>query len=515
MNTRRALQCLFWLAILAATVAALLMARSRLDKAHVALVFLLVVLAGSAAQGRAVGIALASAAFVAFNWFFLEPYNTLRIADPLDWLVLLAFLVTGIVAAQLLERQRRATESAQRRADEIDRLATLGAETLKSPRAEDALAAIASVICEAISVERCAVFQWDAASGLHLAGASFTTEETHQHAPLLSFTVEHASAAAERADGTLSVVGDAFAPSEHGRTSHPLLSDLRALGIPLSVRGRVVGALRLSATEAFDVSDDQRRVLAALSYYAALGVERIRLASAETEAESLRRADRLKDALLASVSHDLRTPLTAIKGIAHEVWNGGDPLRAIVIEEEADRLNVMVNELLELSQLSAGTVQFAIGVNVADDVVGAALERIEAAHGHGRIVAHVANEGEILVGRFDFTHTMRALTNLLDNALKYSPPDARVVLDARRAGSCLQFSVEDRGAGVKAGDEERIFESFYRSSSVPDGVRGTGLGLSIARQLIKGQGGTLKYAATEAGGSCFTIALPAADLPAE
>ena len=166
-------------------------------------------------------------------------------------------------------------------------------------------------------------------------------------------------------------------------------ADLRALGIPLRVRGRIVGALRLSAARPFTLSDDQRRVLGALAYYAALGTERVRLAESEAEADALRRADRLKDALLASVTHDLRTPLTAIKGIANEIWRGGDPDRAQAIEEEADRLNDLVSDLLELSQLNAGTMPVSLSLNTADEVLGAAIDRIEAAHGSGRIEARI------------------------------------------------------------------------------------------------------------------------------
>ncbi|MEO8333699.1 MAG: ATP-binding protein [bacterium] len=503
---------LLWFGILAATVLLLMPMRDRLDKAHFALAFLLVVLVGSAFEGRAIGIALATVAFVVFNWFFLHPYDTLAIEDPLDWLVLVAFLITGVVAAQLLERQRGATQSAQRRADEIDRLATLGAETLNAPRAEDALDAIASVIRAAMSADRCSIFQWEG-WGLRLAGTSPSPVDSDEHAQLLTYTVEHGEMAAERADGTLTVLGRMLLPARGNGVPGPRLSQLRALGIPLEVRGRVVGALRLSSAQPFDVSEDQRRVLSALAYYAALGVERLRLVGVEEETESLRRADRLKDALLAAVSHDLRTPLTSIKGIANEVWRGGDPLRAQAIEEEADRLSAMVTDLLELSQLTAGVLRLALEVNVVDDVVGAALERVESAHGAGRIVVQVANEGDILVGRFDFLHTMRALTNLLENALKYSPAGATVQFDVMRRGDRLQFRIADAGAGVLAGDAERIFEPFYRGTNVPDGVRGTGLGLSIARQLVEAQHGTLTYESRAGGGSQFTMELPAASPP--
>ncbi|MDB4888315.1 MAG: ATP-binding region ATPase domain protein [Gemmatimonadetes bacterium] len=513
MNTARLRSWLLWFIVLAATASLLMLMRARLDEAHFALAFLLVVLAGSAAEGRALGVALAGVAFVVFNWFFLRPYNTLIIEDPRDWLVLVAFLVTGIVAAQLLERQRQATESARRRADEIDRLATLGAETLKAPRAAEALDAIAAVIREAMGVERCSIFRWDASAGLRLAGQSPAQSVGDANSALLSYTVENAMPAAERADGTLTILSDALAAERTDSSPSVTLADLSALGIPLAVSGKVVGALRLSAVQPFGVTDDQRRVLGALSYYAALGIERLRLAGAEEEAESLRRADRLKDALLAAVSHDLRTPLTAIKGIANEIWRGGDPSRAQIIEEEADRLNAQVGDLLELSQINAGVLPLTVTTNAVDDVVGAALDRVESVHGAGRIDVRIANDDAILVGDFDFMHTMRALTNLLENALKYSPSELPVQLEVVQLGDRLRFTVEDRGPGIPAGDEQKIFAPFYRGSAVSDGVRGTGLGLSIARQLIEAQRGTLEYAPRTNGGSRFTIDLPAAAQP--
>jgi two-component system sensor histidine kinase KdpD len=505
-------QWLLWFGVLCVVCGLMLTMRDRLDKAHVALGFLLVVLGASSAQGRALGISLAAAAFVAFNLFFLPPYDTLIIANPLDWLVLFAFLVTGIVAAQLLERQRNEAELARQRADEIDRLATLGAETLNAPRAEDALDAIASVIREAMATDACEVFLGQANETLRLAGRSPLDLQSTEQSGLLTYTVNHAEAAAERGDGTLTLIGSALGTS--AETSSPL-ADLRALGIPLSVRGRIVGALRLSAARPFTITDDQRRVLSALSYYAALGAERVRLTRTEEEAESLRRKDRLKDALLASVSHDLRTPLTAIKGIANEIWRGGDASRAHTIEEEADRLNELVDDLLELSQINAGSLRVSAALNTADDVVGAALERVEAAHPNRRVEVHIENEGGILVGEFDFAHTMRALTNLLENALKYSPADAPVVLRAWRDRDRLRFTVEDAGLGVAPGDETKIFEPFYRGVRIPDGVRGTGLGLSIARQLTEAQGGTLTYEPRETGGCRFTVDVPASAAPFE
>jgi two-component system sensor histidine kinase KdpD len=364
-----------------------------------------------------------------------------------------------------------------------------------------------------MGTDTCLIFLREATEALRLAGRSPPDARADAESGLLAYIVAHAEPAAERGDGTLTLLEGALDVHGAAAAVPPPLSDLRALGIPLSVRGRVVGALRLSSPSTFSLDDDQRRVLGALSYYAALGAERVRLAGAEAQAEALRQADRLKDSLLAAVSHDLRTPLTAIKGIANEVWRGGDPLRAHTIEQEADRLTALVDDLLDLSQLNAGSLPVNIALNTADDVIGAALERAEAAHGAGRIHVEIVSEGEILVGAFDFAHTVRALTNLLENALKYSPGPAPVILRAWRADDRVLFVVEDEGLGIAPGDVDRIFEPFYRGASIPDGVRGTGLGLAIARQLSEAQRGTLTYAARAEGGSRFILAVPAAAGP--
>jgi two-component system, OmpR family, sensor histidine kinase KdpD len=462
---------LLWFSLLFTAAALLLLVRSRLDKAHIALVFLLVVLGGSAAGGRLLGMALAAVAFLIFDVGFLPPYSTLTVADPLDWLILFAFLVTGVVGAQLLERQRREAELANARAAEIDRLATLGAETLNAPRPDDALRAIADVIRQLMETDRCEI----------LLGTAENDQER----------------AAE-----VDVMGAMSLPA-------------RVVRIPLTIRRVRVGTLALSSDRPFLLLRDKWRVLGALSYYAALGVERLRLAAAEEEAESLRRADRVKDALLASVSHDLRTPLTTIKGIANEIARGGDSTRAYVIEEEADRLSALVNDLLDLSQLTAGEMPVESAVNTADDVIGAAVQRVESVFPEWRIRTELGTDWTQLVGRFDFRHTMRILANLLENAAKYAPPKSPVTLRAWRQGDALLFAVEDEGEGIPEAECARLFEPFARGTHVSKEVRGRGLGLSIARRLAEVQGGSLVYEPRAAVRSRFVLRLPAADVELE
>ena len=466
VSAGRTRQWLLWFGALALAAALLLPFRGQLDKAHFALVFLLVVLGGSAAGGRALGITIAIAAFLTFDVGFLPPYRTILVADRADWIVLIAFLVTGIVAAELLERQRKEAEIARARTAEIDRLATLGAETLNAPRPEDALRAIADVIRQTMQTDGCEI-----------------------------------------------TVGEETGVTSHSGAEDASRLPTRAMLIPLRIRDRVVGTLTLSAARPFLLSLSQERVLGALSYYAALGVERVRLAAAEDEALALRRADRLKDALLASVSHDLRTPLTAIKGIANEIARGEDPMRAVLIEEEVDRLSVLVNDLLDLSQLAAGEMRIDSAVNTADDVIGSALQRVEPAYPHRSFVTRLDEPWVELVGRFDFVQTMRILTNLLENAARYAPDSSPVRVRAWREGDALRFAVEDDGAGIAASDRERVFEPFVRGPDRPAGIRGTGLGLSIARRLAEAQGGRLDYEPSGPVASRFVLTVPAAEVP--
>ncbi len=262
---------------------------------------------------------------------------------------------------------------------------------------------------------------------------------------------------------------------------------------------------------AFRITDPRDWIV--LTAILLIGVVSAALLERARAALALREADRLKDALLASLSHDLRTPLTTIRGLAEELCETGDE-RALIIREEADRLGAMVADLLEISQLSAGRLRVQPALTAVDDLVGAALERVTRVADAHPIDARVdAGPEPVLVGSFDLTHALRALVNLIENALKYSPPGAPVEIRARREGPSLLIDVIDRGPGIPVEERERIFAPFYRAQGTPPSVRGTGLGLSIARGLAEAQGGTVRVAAAPTGGSIFTLVLPAASIP--
>lgn len=232
---------------------------------------------------------------------------------------------------------------------------------------------------------------------------------------------------------------------------------------------------------------------------------------ARHEADAARSA-RMRESIVASVSHDLRTPLTAIKALAHDLAAGGDE-RAEMIETEADRLTTLVGDLLDFSRINSGTMPLSIEPNEAEDLLGAALQQVAGAASGRTINVGLDPANPLLFGRFDFTHTLRILVNLIENALKYSTPDTAVDLSAKRDGPWLSFVVADRGFGVAEAEREKIFDPFYRPDGVAPDATGVGLGLSIARALAEAQGCSLEYALRDGGGSVFTLRVPAIDVP--
>ncbi|OYV73690.1 MAG: hypothetical protein B7Z72_01945 [Gemmatimonadetes bacterium 21-71-4] len=452
-----------WTLLLALVTFAMSRFRPDIDQAHVVLTYLLVVLGGSLAGGRRFGFLLAIISFGLINYFFQEPFDTVAVHKPLELVELFAFLATSMTATQLLSYAQAEAAEAERRADEVTRLSHLGSETLNAGTAEQALAAIARVIRDELRVD---------------------------------------SSAIDR------VMGDSEVEIAHAG-AWPVRESARSLTLPLTAHGEAVGLLRLHHPTDIQLDASQLRFLEALTYYAALGIERMRLEGEAAHAEGLREANRLKDILLATVSHDLRTPLTTIKALAQDAALRGDE-NAVVIEEQADRLSGLVNDLLDLSRIKGGTFRTTPELNSAEDVIGAVARQFAGAARGRKLVTTVDLTQPALFGMFDFVHTLRILGNLVENALRYAPGDSTVDLTVTREGDTLRFSVSDRGPGVPASEVHQIFEPFYRPpTAANDG--GAGLGLSIAQRLAHSQGGAVQYAPRLGGGSVFSLVLPAYD----
>ncbi|MEP6620221.1 MAG: ATP-binding protein [bacterium] len=512
IDRRRAIGWVIWGGILALTTALLLGAREdQLEQSHVALTMLLVVLGGSMAGGRALGFALAGASTLLLDTFFQLPYGLLSVNKPLDNIVLVAFLAAAFVTTELLARARHEAAAAEARANEIETLSRLGSETLRYAATEDVLEAISVLVRRAIGADSCTILPFEVPPDITSIKSGAQTT-----APVRAVEgLEGALASQAIKSGRPVFVGEQGAIIEHGRVDlgQPAALVLQAhqLALPLRAEERIIGVLIVRGAAGLMLDAPRRRLLAAMGYYAALGIERTRLIAEAAYSEALREAQRAKEEIFAAVSHDLRTPLTTIKVLAQSGAARGEP-SSIAIAEQADRLARMVGDLLESSRLKTGSFSLTPELNTAEDLVGAALRQTEGILNGRTIVVDIDFDSPALVGRFDFVHTLRIMGNLLDNALRHTPEGGTVDMRAERDDRWLVLTVADRGAGVPPQERERIFDAFYRPASATPDTGHAGLGLSIARSLADVQGGTVTYEDRDGGGSRFVLRLPAADV---
>ena len=272
---------LIWGAVLTAATAAMYYVRTDINEGHVALAYLLIVLGGSVSGGRALGLTLACSGFLLIDYYFQPPFDQWNVDKPLDWVALISFLVVAAVATQLLVRAQEAASRARQRADEVAWLSRLGAEALNAGRAADALHAIAEIVHRTLNAVGCSIFAWaDSRLGeepIASAGQDAGALDARDR-ELATWVGERGFAAAIRPGGEVQRGVSAVADDDLGINT----DDARTLVLPLRVNARTVGVLRVAASEPIARGRARRRFLGALAYYAALGVERLRL---ETEAD--------------------------------------------------------------------------------------------------------------------------------------------------------------------------------------------------------------------------------------
>jgi two-component system sensor histidine kinase KdpD len=434
-------------AAVALVTGAIELLKSHIPVLSLGILYLFAVLPVAVVWGLAYAVPVSIASMLAFNWFFLPPLYTFSLADSRNWLVLAVFLVTSVVVSELAARSRRqARESAL--------LARIATSLLAHGSVSGELERIANEAAEALQVE---------GARIELGPGPATAGAMEEGQPL---------AAAERRVGTIFL-------------ERPRQGSARA----------------------------RRRLLPALASLLGVAIDRERLASEAFEAEALRRSDAMKTALLRAVSHDLRSPLMAILTSAGALANGELSLDRADRREltetilgEAERLDRLVSNLLDLSRLEAGAAEPEPGVWAIEDLVLQALDGIEAAG--DRIEVSFPEEESASV-RVDVHQVERVLANLLENALHYSRPSERVRVQVSETTSEVLVRVIDRGPGIAPGEAERIFEPFQRGSRT-SAVRGAGLGLAIARGFAEANGGRVWVESREGQGATFVLALPLA-----
>jgi two-component system sensor histidine kinase KdpD len=266
------------------------------------------------------------------------------------------------------------------------------------------------------------------------------------------------------------------------------------------------------------LTPDERRLLDALADQAAVAIERVSLARGLAEARVLAETERLRAALLTSISHDLRTPLASIIGTVSSLRSFAeqyapeerDELLA-TLQDEAERLNRFVGNLLDMTRLESGAIELKLDVMDIAEIVGAALERAGSVLARHHVEVEIAPDLPMLP--LDAILFEQVLFNLLDNAAKYAPPGSRIDVRARRQGDSVAIEVIDEGPGIPPGDLERIFDKFYRAQAQDRRRAGTGLGLAICRGFVEAQGGRIEAQnRTDRSGAVLTIRIPAAQV---
>jgi len=461
----------------------------------VALTFLLVTLFVASLGDMAIAITTSVAATLTFNFFFLPPIGTLTIADPHNLVALLAFLIVSIVASRLSATARSRTHEALERRNELTRLFDLTRDILLTTEQQGALAAIARHVARRFELETVVICVpgpagWD----------------LHQGGPV----------AAEVPPGDLDRVFAANAGAiefdARSRAYGGHRDVATAAGVitvaPVRVGGRVVALL---ATGGRELEPGTRDAVAGI---VAIAIERTRFMEERHSAELARQRADLASALLASLSHDLRTPITAI-GTAVSNLDAGvlseeqRREQARVAADELKRLTRLFDEILDMARIDAGTVQPRRGWTTPAEIVEAALAH-DAAMRAGHDIRVDAEEDRAV--DVDPRLASSALAHLVENALRYAG-QGTIVIRGWTDEQGLRLEVRDEGEGLQPAELERLFEPFYRGEMFRHQKSGTGMGLAITRGLVAADGGRVWAENLAPRGASFSIAIPGRTRP--
>jgi two-component system sensor histidine kinase KdpD len=460
---------------------------------NIALVFLPGVLISAILYGLLPSLFVCVLSVLAFNFFFLPPLYTFTIADPENVVALFFFLVVALITSNLTARTRGQAMTARLRAKTTAELYAFSRKLAGIVELDDLLWATAYQIASMLKVR--VVVLLPEGDGIAVR-AGYPPEDLLDDADLAAarWSWDHDRPAGRGAD-TLPGAKRLFLPLRTGRGA------VGVLGIERDAPGPLL-------------TPDEQRLLDALGDQAAVAIERIKLVADVDAARILAETERLRSALLTSISHDLRTPLAAILGAATSLRSYGGLYAeneraelAATIQEEAERLNRFVTNLLDMTRLEAGALEPNFALIDVGEIVGTVLHRAAKVLEHHRIAVDLAPDLPML--SLDFVLFEQVLFNLLDNAAKYAPPGSTVTVRARRRHGSVAIEVLDEGGGIPPEQVDRVFEKFYRISRTDRQRAGTGLGLAISRGFVEALGGTITAAnRTDRAGAVFSIVLP-------
>lgn len=504
------------------------LARNELDKNAASLLYLPVVIACAVRLGFGPAIAAATLSFICWDFFFLPPRFTFIVADVRDWLSLIIFLGAAITTARLASNAKLQAEQARARESDISTLYRASDAVSREVDPGRLLAALAQQLATLCESPVCFIFRVRS-DGETLAETARADAEGAHYAKSVDAQIEAIRTIAKSAITHDDALGfgtskDLWikALSEMGLPDGADYTLIAGVYVPLRAQGTRTGVLYVAPRSdggAFSSRDEQ--LIRALANYAAVVLGRQALAAQAAQAEALVAADALKDQILSLASHELRTPLASIKaaatGILSETARYDEhEIRAALgsIASDVDRLATLVSNMLDLSRLEAGSWQPHMDWCDMREIIGTALDRMPD-EDSARVEVDIGDDVPLV--RADYSQITLVITNLLVNAVKYgraaTPILIRCTVTGQDASRALETCVLNVGEGLDSGDEERVFERFYRSPRYHGGaVHGTGLGLSLCKAIVEAHDGRICARNAAVRGSkgvvfCFTLRL--------
>lgn len=464
--------------------------------ANLVMIYLLTVVIAAIYLGRGPSLLAALLSVAAFDFFFVPPQFTMAVSDTEYLLTFVGLLVVSFVISTLAVRVREQAEVSQHREAQTAELYDLSRDLTAAMSLDEIVWLVINHVNRTFGRE----------AVIFLPEGDFLTPSAYSP----GFTLN---------DSKRAVAAWAFLHGQPAGRDTDTLPAADARYMPLKTAKGVIGVLGVQPPDPdHHLTPEQRRLSEAFASQAAIAIERAQLAEQARHAEVLQATEKLQTALLNSISHDLRTPLVSITGalssLQEEDIELDEATRRSLVEnarEEAERLNRLVGNLLDMTRIEAGALRVAREPCDVQDVIGAALEPLDDRLRNHPLTINVPPD--LPLTPMDFVLMAQVLVNVLDNALKYSPPGAPIQVLARVDGLEARIEVADRGVGIPAQDLGRVFDKFYRVQQ-PSQVTGTGLGLSICKGIVEAHGGRIWASNRDGGGTVVTIALPL-DAPGE